>query len=132
MPTVKAVEIAQHIPHHRGWRIDNRALDHVRHASTSEYPFQRIEAALKNIAADVLDKLGLPLLFAIELGGPFDESLFAIGDGGQPQGRDIIGNSHRRFQDRIGAKHVEVRQAEKFFAYPVAVAQAKISNAADL
>src|SRR5689334_7153553 len=68
--------------------------------SASKSPFQGIEAALKHPAADIVDKLGLPLRRAVELGGPFKERLIAIGDRRQPKRRDIILDTHRRFQDR--------------------------------
>src|SRR6266481_5076835 len=56
MPAVMAVKIAQHIPDHAGRRVDDRALDNVRHASASEHALECIEAALKYPGSDGVDE----------------------------------------------------------------------------
>ena len=80
----------------------------------------------------LVDQLGLTLGRAIELGRPFGEGALAVGDRRQPQGRHIVLDAHRRFEDRVGAEHVVVGEAEQLLAQPVAIAQAEIAHAADL
>src|ERR1700676_2600283 len=100
--------------------------------STSEHALECVEAALEHTGSDVVDEFGLALGSAVEVGRPFQEGLVAVGDRRQAQGRDIILDAHRRFQDRIGAEHVEIREAEQLFANAVAIAQVEIAHAADL
>ena len=69
---------------------------------------------------------------AVEFGRPFGEGAVAVGDRRQPQGRDVVHDAHRRFQDRIGAEQVVVGEAEQVFADAVAVAQAEVAHATDL
>ena len=47
---------------------------------TSKRPLERIESTLEHAAPDVVDEFGLALGRAIELGGPFEEGLIAVGD----------------------------------------------------
>jgi hypothetical protein len=77
-------------------------------ASTSEHALERIEAALKHAASDRADQLGFALRRTVEFRRPFQEGLVAVGDRRQAQRRDLILDAHRRFQDRIGAEHVEI------------------------
>src|ERR1700754_2031291 len=94
--------------------------------SASELPLQGIEAALEHAVADVADQIGLPFRCAVELRRPFQEGALAVCDGGQPQGRNIVLDPHRRFKDRVGAEHVEVRQPQQLLADTIAVAHAKL------
>src|ERR1700722_19725131 len=100
--------------------------------SASERALERIEAALEHTATDVVDQFGLALGRAVELGRPFHERLFTVGDRRQAQRRDIVLDPHRRLQNRIGAEHVEVRKPEQLLANAIAVAQSEIAHAADL
>ncbi len=68
-------------------------------------------------------QFGLALRRAVEFGRPFDEGAVAVGDRRQPQRRDVVLNAHRAFQDRVGAEHVVVGQAQQLFAETVAVLQ---------
>ncbi len=69
---------------------------------------------------------------AVEFGRPLQKGLVTVGDRRQAQRRDIVLDAHRRFQDRIGAEHVVVGEAEQLFANAVAIAQGEIAHAADL
>src|SRR5215475_140762 len=100
--------------------------------SASERPLERVEPALEHAAADVVDELDLTLRGAIELGGPFEKGMVAVGDRRQPQRRDIVFDAHGRLQDRIGAEHVVIGQAEQLLPDAVTVAQTKVANASDL
>src|SRR6267143_1565954 len=68
---------------------------------------------------------------AVEIGRPFQEGLFTVGHRRQTQCRDVVLDAHRRFENRIGAEHVVVREAEQLFANAVAVAQREIAHATD-
>src|SRR5712664_2054311 len=100
--------------------------------STSEHALERIEAALKHTGSDRIDQFGLAFRRTVEFGRPFQEGFFTVGHRRQAQGRDVILDAHRRFQNRIGAEHVVVREAEQLFANTVAVAQREIAHATDL
>src|SRR5258708_21420941 len=99
--------------------------------SASEYALERIEAALKHAGSDRVDQFGLALRRTVEFGRPFQEGLFAVGHRRQTQCRDVVLDAHRRFENRIGAEHVVVREAEQLFANAVAVAQREIAHATD-
>src|SRR5262249_11992409 len=60
------------------------------------------------------------------------KGLISVGDGCEPQRGDVILHAHWRLQDRVGAEHVVVRQAQELLADAIAVAQAEVSDAADL
>src|ERR1700752_5198512 len=81
--------------------------------SASEGALERIKAALEHAPADVGKQLALLVGGAIEIGRPFDESPVLIGDRGKPQGRHVVGERHRRVEDRIGAEHVEIGEGEQ-------------------
>src|SRR5258708_1854060 len=100
--------------------------------STSEHALERIEAALKHAGSDRVDQFGLAFRRTVELGRPFQEGLFTVGHRRQTQCRDVVLDAHRRFQNRIGAEHVEVREAEQLFADAVAIAQREVAHATDL
>src|SRR6266480_687079 len=104
----------------------------MRGTLASESALERVEAALKHATADIVDEFILPLGRAIELGGPFEERLIAVGHRGQPQGRDVVLHAHRRLEDGVGAEHVVVGQAEQLLANAIPVAQAKVAYAPDL
>src|ERR1700687_3356061 len=101
-------------------------------ASAPEHALERIEAALKHAASDRADQFGLALGRTVEFRRPFQEGLVAVGDRRQAQRRDVVLDAHRRFQNRIGAEHVEIGKAEQLFANTVAVAQGEIAHTADL
>src|SRR3984957_15108733 len=130
----------------RSWPLKSRSTSHTAPvgasrivllticgtASASERALERIEAALEHAAADVVDQFGFALGRAVELGRPFHEGFFAVGDRRQAQCRDVVLDTHRRLENRIGAKHVKVGEPEQLFANAVAVAQPEIAHAADL
>src|SRR5260370_6422590 len=96
-----------------------------------EIALQRIEAGLKDALAD---GVGQPAFLAgqcVELGRPFGESTVAVGDRRQFEGGNVVVDAHRRFEDRVGALVVVVRQAEKLLANAAAVAQLEIADAAN-
>src|SRR6266849_5270519 len=100
--------------------------------STSEHALERIEATLKHAGSDGVDEFGLALGRTVEFGRPFQEGFFAVRDWRQAQRRDVVLDAHRRFENRIGAEHVEIGEAEQLFANTVAIAQGEIAHAADL
>src|SRR6266404_3804797 len=100
--------------------------------SASEYALERIEAALKHAGSDRVDQFGLALRRTVEFGRPFQVCLFTFCHRLQTQCRDVVLDAHRRFENRIGAEHVVVREAEQLFANAVAVAQREIAHATDL
>src|SRR4029077_18776572 len=51
---------------------------------------QRVEAALKDAGSDIADELVLALGRTVELGGPFEKSLVAVGHRRQPQGSYVV------------------------------------------
>src|SRR5260370_14529507 len=91
----------------------------------SESALERVEAALKPPSADIADEFVLPLGRAVELRGPFEERLVAIGHRSEPERCDVVLYAHGGFQDGVGAEHVVVGQPEQFLADAIAVAQAK-------
>src|SRR5262249_20656194 len=124
MPAVVPIEVAQNLPHPVAGRVDDRALDHPWHAALApERPLERVAPALEYTSADVGDESDLLLGRAIELRRPLDEGSLAVGHRGQTQGRDIVLDAHRRLEDRVGAEHVVVGEAEQLFADAVAVPQ---------
>src|SRR5262245_50603419 len=131
MPAIMPVEIAQQRPHSIGRRIDDRRTNDADHL-TSELALESIKAALKNAASDRRDELDLALRVAVEFRGPLGKSPIAVGDWGETQSCHVILDPHGRFENRIGAKEIEVRKAEKLFPDAIAVAQAEIAHAADL
>src|ERR1700733_1833987 len=130
----------------RSWPLKSRSTSHTAPvgasrivllticgtASASERTLERIEAALEYAASNVVDQFGFTLGRAVELGRPFHEGLFTVGDRRQAQRRDVVLDTHRRFKNRIGAEHVEVRKPEQLLANAVAVTQPEIAHAADL
>src|SRR3984885_13273511 len=130
----------------RSWPLKSRSTSHTAPvgasrivllticgtASASERALERVEAALAHAAAYVVDQFGFALGRAVELGRPFHEGFFAVGDRRQAQCRDVVLDTHRRLENRIGAKHVKVGEPEQLFANAVAVAQPEIAHAADL
>src|SRR5207244_237298 len=98
----------------------------------SEGALERIKAALKHAGPDIADQFVLALGCTVELGGPFEKSLVAVGHRREPQGSDVVLHPHRGLQDGVGAEHVVVREPEQLFADAIAVAQAKIPHASDL
>src|ERR1700679_20073 len=99
---------------------------------TAERPFQGVKTTLEYAPANIGDELAFALGRAVEFRRPFDEGPFRIRHRRQTQRRDIVLDAHRRFQDRIGAEHVVVGEAEQLFPDTVAVVQAEVANAADL
>src|SRR6266849_1828647 len=99
--------------------------------SASEHALERIEAALKHAGSDRVDQFSLALRRTVEFGRPFQEGLFTVGHRRQTQCRDVVLDAHRRFENRIGAEHVVVGEAEQLFANAVAVAQREIAHATD-
>src|SRR5258708_36330237 len=99
---------------------------------TSEGALERVEPALKHAGADIADELVLALGRTVELGGPFEKRLVAVGHRRQSQGSYVVLHPPRGFQDGGGAVHVVVGESEKLFADTVAVAQAKVAHASDL
>src|SRR5689334_744900 len=100
--------------------------------SASEGTFERIKAALEHASADIGNQFAFLVGRAIEIGRPLDEGPVMIGDRGEPQGRHVVAEWHGRVEDRIGAEHVEVREAEQLLAQPVAVSKREIADAAHL
>src|SRR6185436_10917175 len=98
----------------------------------SEGALERIKAALKHAGPDIADQFVLALGCTVELGGPFEKSLVAVGHRREPQGSDVVLHPHRRLQDGVGAEHVVVREPEQLLADAIAVAQAKVAHASDL
>src|SRR5690349_21473233 len=98
----------------------------------SKGALERIETALEHTAADIVDEFVLPLGGAVELGGPFEESLVAVGHRRKTQSSHVVLDPHRGLQDGIGAEHLVVGEPKQLFADAVAVAQAKIAHASDL
>src|SRR4029079_18432661 len=129
----------------RSWPLKSRSTSHTAPVGASRIvllttcgtlaskgALERVKTALEHAAADIADEFVLALGRTVELGAPFQKRLVAVGHRRQPQRGDVVLNPHRRFQDRIGAEHVEVGQPEQLFADAIAVAQAKIPYAADL
>src|SRR6202790_3995490 len=100
--------------------------------SASKHALECIEAALKHTGSDSIDEFRLALGRAVEFRRPFQEGFFTVGDRRQAQRRDVVLDAHRRFENRVGAEHVVVREAEQLFANAVAVAQREIAHATDL
>src|SRR5262249_52425539 len=113
----------------RSWPLKSRSRSHTRSvgasitvdrtmritASSSELPLERIEAALEDAAPDVRHQLGFAFRRTVEFRGPLDKGAVAVSDRREPQGRHIVVNPHRRFEDRIGTEQVEVGKAEQLF-----------------
>src|SRR5580704_11503979 len=96
-----------------------------------EIALQGGEAGLEHALADVVGELPLPGGRRVELGRPFGKGAVAVGDRGQFQTRDVVLHSHRRFQDRVGALVVVIRQGQELLADGAAVFEAKVADAAD-
>src|SRR4029450_6858666 len=56
----------------------------------SEGALERVETALKHATPDIVDEFVLPLRRTVELGGPFEKSLVAIGHRRKPQGGYVV------------------------------------------
>src|SRR5690242_16751868 len=67
----------------------------------SESTLERVKAALEYAGSDIADEFVLALGCAVELGGPFKESLVAVGHWCEPKRCDVILHPHRRLQDGI-------------------------------
>src|SRR3981189_1201791 len=130
----------------RSWLLKSRNTSHTRSigaSMTAERVTRRMaspvpqitleggEAGLEDALADRVRQLALLARRRIELGRPLGKSTVAVGDRRQFEGGDVIVDAHRRFEDRVGALVVVVRQAEKLLANGAAVAQPEIADAAD-
>src|SRR5262245_2011413 len=91
--------------------------------SASEGTLEGVKAALEHAPADVGDQFAFLVGRAIEIGRPLDEGPVLIGDRGELQGRHVIRQRHGRVENRIGAEHVEIGEAEQLLAQPVAVSK---------
>src|SRR5262245_13932151 len=110
----------------RSWPLKSRKSAHTRltgasmivllttrgTASAPKLTLERIETTLEYGGTDVGHKLRLALGRAVELGGPLQEGALAVGDGREPERCDVVLHRHGRFQDRVGAEHVVIRQAQ--------------------
>src|SRR5512147_424707 len=60
----------------------------------SERTLERVEPALKHAGPDIADEFVLPLRRTVELGGPFEKCLVAVGHRRKPERRDVVLHPH--------------------------------------
>src|ERR1700722_2310012 len=112
------------------WRIVLRRTSTM--GLQREPDLERSQSRAEDVARDIVDYLSFAIGRGVKFGAPFGEGLVAVGDGYQAQGRDIILDAHRAFEDRIGAGHFIIGERQQPLADAPAVLQPEIPDAADL
>src|SRR5271155_4236214 len=81
--------------------------------SAGEPGLQRIQTRGEDLAADILDQRILAVGRGVEFGAPFGEGVIVLRDRYEPQGRQIVLDAHRAFENRIHTGHLIVGQREQ-------------------